>query len=217
MIYAMVCFNSRTADHRLRQFVKKNYPFVKRHLCGLAGSFYAIMQNGDEYHFVPEFVFPRWQIGRHIVMLEDEWEIEREEKMTTEEMREYARTRAKYESPFAINRKTDAEIIVEQAREIDNLKKLADKANEEIKKLNEENKALVEENAKLRMDNKELLDAQECFDKLCELAKGVFTVEMSALPIIEYQGMKFKATRLVIDENCGTRRTIHIDGTMVSE
>ena len=75
----------------------------------------------------------------------------------------------------------------------------------------------MEENAKLRKDNKELLDAQEGFDKLCEMAKGVFTVEMSALPIIEYQGMKFKTTKLVIDENYITRWTIHIDGAMVSE
>jgi len=222
--YVMMCFNSRTADTRLRQFVEKNYPWVKQAKFG-AGGFKAIMHNGDEHHFVPTCSFDTWMIGRNPDYVIYEEEIEREEKMTADitEKKLYAEVRNRYDS-WAIFPKTDAEIIIAQEKklkavrgQVDDLKKLADKANEEIKGLNEENKALIEENAKLRKDNKELLDAQEGFDKLCELAKGAFTVEMSALPIIEYQGMKFKATRLVIDENCGTRRTIHIDGTMVSE
>lgn len=125
--------------------------------------------------------------------------IEREEKMTTDE-KLYAGVRNRYDL-WAIFPKTDAEIIIAQEKElksvrgqIDDLKKLADKAYEEIKKLNEENKALIEENAKLR-----------------------HVATMPILPMIEYQGMKFKATRLVIDENAGTRRTMHIDATMVSE
>ena len=220
--YVMMCFNSRTADTRLRQFVKKNFPWVKQSKFG-AGGFKAIMHNGDEYHFVPTCSFDTWMIGRHPDYVIYEGEIEREEKMTSEDRKTYEEVRKRY-CMYGLYEKTDAGIIVAQEKElksvrgqVDSLKEIADKANREIKGLNEENKALIEENAKLRMDNKELLDAQEGFDKLCELAKGVFTVEMSALPIIEYQGMKFKATRLVIDENCGTRRTIHIDGTMVSE
>ena len=201
MIYVMICFNSGTANTRLRQFVEKNFPWVKQAKFG-AGGFKAIMQNGDEYHFVPARQFDRWMIGRHPDYVISENEVEREEKMTSEDRKTYEEVRKHY-CMYGLYEKTDAGIIVTQEKELKSvreqngrLKELADKANDEIKKLNEENKALVEENAKLRHGNNVLLDA---------------------LPIIEYQGMKFKTTKLVIDENYITRWTIHIDGEMVSE
>ena len=201
MIYVMICFNSGTANTRLRQFVEKNFPWVKQAKFG-AGGFKAIMQNGDEYHFVPARQFDRWMIGRHPDYFISENEVEREKKMTSEDRKTYEEVRKRY-CMYGLYEKTDAGIIVTQEKELKSvreqngrLKELADKANDEIKKLNEENKALVEENAKLRHGNNVLLDA---------------------LPIIEYQGMKFKTTKLVIDENYITRWTIHIDGEMVSE
>ena len=203
MIYVMMCFNSGTANTRLRQFVEKNFPWVKQAKSGVGG-FKAIMQNGDEYHFVPACQFDRWKIGRLPDYVISENEVEREEKMTADitEKKLYDEVRKRY-CMYGLYEKTDAGIIVTQEKELKSvreqngrLKELADKANEEIKKLNEENKALVEENAKLRHGNNVLLDG---------------------LPIIEYQGMKFKATRVVIDENYITRWTIRIDGAMVSE
>ena len=200
-LYVMMCFNSITADTRLRQFVKKNFPWVKQSKFGVGG-FKAIMQNGDEYHFVPACQFDRWMIGRHPDYVISENEVEREEKMTSEDRKTYEEVRKRY-CMYGLYEKTDAGIIVTQERElksvrgqVDSLKEIADKANEEIKKLNEENKALTEEVTKLKKGNNVLLDA---------------------LPIIEYQGMKFKTTKLVIDENYITRWTIHIDGAMVSE
>lgn len=120
--------------------------------------------------------------------------------VTTEEKREYEKVRNKYESPFALNRKTDAEIAIEQAREIDNLKKLANEANEVIKKLDEENKALVEENAKLKKESKTLT---------FESDGGLFN--------IEYQGMKFKATKVIIREGMLCNRVMEITANSVSE
>lgn len=198
-IYVMMCFNSRTADTRLRQFVEKNFPWVKQSRFG-AGGFKAIMQNGDEYHFVPACQFDRWMIGRHPDYVISENEVEREEKMTSEDRKTYEEVRKRY-CMYGLCEKTDAEIIVAQEDEInryrkkvESLKEINKKQCDEIKDLNEQNKKLKEEIAKLKSGS------------------TVF-----ATPIIEYHGMKFKATRFVIDENCETRRTIHIDATMVSE
>lgn len=198
-LYVMMCFNSITADTRLRQFVKKNFPWVKQSKFG-AGGFKAIMHNGDEYHFVPASQFDRWMIGRHPDYVISENEVEREEKMTSEYRKTYEEVRKRY-CMYGLYEKTDAGIIVAQEDEIkkrikqvESLTDINKKQNDEIKDLNEQNKKLKEEIAKLK--------------------SGSAVFEM---PIIEYHGIKFKATRLVIDESGGTRRTIHIDGTMVSE
>lgn len=206
-LYVMMCFNSITADTRLRQFVKKNFLWVKQSKFG-AGGFKAIMHNGDEYHFVPTCSFDTWMIGRNPDYVIYEEEIEREEKMTADitEKKLYAEVRNRYDS-WAIFPKTDAEIIIAQEKElksvrgqIDDLKKLADKAYEEIKKLNEENKALIEENAKLKKESKALT---------FESDGGLFN--------IEYQGMKFKATKITITESLLCGRTMEIVANSVSE
>ena len=206
-LYVMMCFNSITADTRLRRFVKKNYPWVKQSKIG-AGGFKAIMHNGDEYHFVPTCSFDTWMIGRNPDYVIYEGEIEREEKMTADitEKKLYAEARNRYDS-WAIFPKTDAEIIITQEKDLkllreqnDRLKELADKANEEIKKLNEENKALVEENAKLKKESKTLT---------FESDGGLFN--------IEYQGMKFKATKVIIREGMLCNRVMEITANSVSE
>lgn len=198
-LYVMMCFNSITADTRLRQFVEKNFPWVKQSRFG-AGGFKAVMHNGDEYHFVPSCQLERWMIGRHPDYVISENEVEREEKMTSEDRKTYEEVRKRY-CMYGLYEKTDAGIIVAQEDEIkkrikqvESLTDINKKQNDEIKDLNEQNKKLKEEIAKLKSGS------------------TVF-----AIPIIEYHGMKFKATRFVIDENCETRRTIHIDATMVSE
>lgn len=142
-------------------------------------------------------------------LLRNEEEIfEREEKMTADitEKKLYAEVRNRYDS-WAIFPKTDAEIIIEQEKElksireqIGRLKELADKANEEIKKLNEENKALIEENAKLKKESKTLT---------FESDGGLFN--------IEYQGMKFKATKVIIREGMLCNRVMEITANSVSE
>lgn len=128
--------------------------------------------------------------------------IEREEKMTADitEKKLYAGVRNRYDL-WAIFPKTDAEIIIAQEKElksvrgqIDDLKKLADKAYEEIKKLNEENKALIEENAKLKKES------------------AVFE-----MPFIMYKGNKYRATTFCIHEDCEVGQYIELKGVKLVE
>lgn len=63
MIYVKLCRNYVEADYLLRKFAKKHHNEVKR-LRRIYRSMCAILNNGDEYHFVPESKYEEWQIGR---------------------------------------------------------------------------------------------------------------------------------------------------------
>lgn len=182
-LYVMMCFSSRTADTRLRQFVKKNFPWVKQSRFGVGG-FKAVMHNGDEYHFVPSCQLERWMIGRHPDYVISEDEIEREEKMASEDKKTYDEVRKRY-CMYGLYEKTDAGIIVSQEEEIkrrikqvESLTDINKKQNDEIKDLNEQNKKLKEEIAKLK--------------------SGSAAFEM---PFIVYKGKKYRTTTFCIHED----------------
>lgn len=61
-VYVQECLTYRYADYCARRFMKEHPNDVKRFR--RSTSIFVVMNNGDEYHFVPSFAYEKWQIGR---------------------------------------------------------------------------------------------------------------------------------------------------------
>lgn len=116
--------------------------------------------------------------------------------------------------PYVEYPKTDGEIMIMQKHEIDSLRRVIDTLNENCDKTKAENDALKAENDAVIEQNKKL---KEEIAKLKKESKTLTFESDGGLFNIEYQGMKFKATKVIIREGMLCNRVMEITANSVSE